>query len=61
MKYQELIKGFKLWKVGFKINMPGYSQVTDTTVVAKNREMARRLVMAQFGKKSIIRTITELK
>jgi len=41
--------------------MPGYSQVTDTTVVAKNREMARRLVMAQFGKKSIIRTVTEIK
>jgi len=61
MKYQELIKGFKLWKVGVKINMPGYSQVTDTTVVAKNREIARRLVMAQFGNKSIIRTVTEIK
>lgn len=61
MKYQELIKGFKLWKVGVKVNMPAYSQVIDTTVIAKNREMARRLVLNQFGKKSIIRTITEIK
>jgi hypothetical protein len=41
--------------------MPAYSQVIDTTVIAKNREMARRLVLKQFGKKSIIRTITEIK
>ena len=61
MKYQELIKGFKLWKVGVKVNMPGYSQVIDTTVVAKNREMARRLVLAKFGKKSVVRTVTEIK
>jgi hypothetical protein len=61
MKYQELIKGFKLWKVGVKVDMPAYSQVIDTTVIAKNREMARRLVLKQFGKKSIIRTITEIK
>lgn len=61
MKYQELIKGFKLWKVGIKVNMPAYSQVIDTTVIAKNREMARRLVLKQFGNKSIIRTITEIK
>jgi len=61
MKYQELIKGFKLWKVGVKVNMPAYSQVIDTTVIAKNREMARRLVLKQFGNKSIIRTITEIK
>ena len=61
MKYKELIKGFKLWKVGVKVNLPGYSQVIDTTVIAKNQEMARRLVVAQYGKKSIIRRVQEIK
>lgn len=61
MKYQELIKGFKLWKVGVKVKQPAYSQVIETTVTAKNQEMARRLVKAQYGNNAIIQRVQEIK
>jgi len=61
MRFEELTKQFKFFKAKVKIRQPPYSQLIDTTINAKYREMARRLLRAQYGKNSIIGTVTEIK
>lgn len=37
-----------------RLNQPGYHNIIDTTVVARNPEMARRLLRQQYGAKSTL-------
>jgi hypothetical protein len=61
MRFEELTKQYKFFKAKVKIKQPGYSQLIDTTVTAKDRTMAQRLLKAQYGKNSVIGTVTEIK
>lgn len=37
-----------------RLSQNGYKQIIDTTIVAKNLQMAIRLLRAQYGKDSLI-------
>ncbi len=61
MRFEELTKQYKFFKAKVKIKQPGYSQLIDTTVTAKDRTMAQRLLKSQYGKNSVVGTVTEIK
>tara|TARA_R110000796_G_scaffold46462_15_gene112276 strand:+ start:896 stop:1534 length:639 start_codon:yes stop_codon:yes gene_type:complete len=57
MKINEVVnKAFstKLFKARIKLNQGSYKQLVDTTVVAKNVQMAIKLLKAQYGKDSVV-------
>lgn len=61
MRFEDLTKGYKFFTAKVKIKQPGYSQLIDTTINAKTKDLARRLLQAQYGSNSIIGTIKEIK
>jgi hypothetical protein len=61
MRFEELTKQFKFFKAKVKIKQPGYSQLIDTTINAKDKVMAQRLLKSQYGKDAVVGTITEIK
>ena len=57
MKINEVVnKAFstKLFKARIKLNQGSYKQLVDTTVVAKNMQMAIKLLKAQYGNDSVV-------
>jgi hypothetical protein len=60
MKFSDITKQYKLFGARVKVKNPGYSLLIDTTVTAKSKEMARRLLKAQYGKDSLINSIKEI-
>lgn len=57
MKINEVVsKAFstKLFKARIKLDQGSYKQLVDTTVVAKNLQMAIKLLKAQYGKDSVV-------
>ena len=57
MKINEVVTkafGTKLFKARVRINQGSYKQLIDTTVVAKNLQMAIKLLKAQYGKDSVV-------
>ena len=55
MKINEVIgNAQKLFRARIKLQQTGYKQLVDTTVVAKNMQMAIKLLKAQYGKDSVV-------
>jgi hypothetical protein len=59
MRANQFISGTKRTLDTFllKIKLPqvgGYSRIMDTSVQARNHEMARRIVRAQYGDRTVI-------
>jgi hypothetical protein len=56
MKAQEFITKSKLKVYAVKIKLPqgGYNNIIDTTVMAKNPEMARRILRTQYNNSNVI-------
>ena len=57
MKINEVVSkafGTKLFKARVRIDQGNYKQLIDTTVVAKNLQMAIKLLKAQYGKDSVV-------
>jgi hypothetical protein len=56
MKINEVTsgQGQKLFRARVKLQQTGYKQLVDTTVVAKNMQMAIKLLKAQYGKDSVV-------
>ena len=44
----------KTYAVKLKLKQTGYSNMIDTTVMARNPEMARRLLRQQYGDKHVV-------
>jgi hypothetical protein len=61
VKAEEITFPYKFWGARVKVKQPGYSQMIDTTITAKTKEMARRLLRAQYGKDALINNIREIK
>lgn len=61
MRWEELTNQFKFFAAKVRIKQANYSQVIDTTVNAKNQEMARRLIKAQYGKNALVSNVREIK
>lgn len=60
MKTKE-ITGLKTFHARVKLPDRHNSTVIDTTVVARNYELARRLLKAQYGPNSLVSNISEIK
>ena len=55
MRASELLnKKLKTYAVKLKLQQPVYTTQVDTTVQARNPEMARRLLRQQYGDKHIL-------
>lgn len=53
MRASELLKKrLKLYAAKVKLKQPGYTNIIDTTIQARNPEMARRLLKQQYGPSS---------
>jgi hypothetical protein len=61
MKYVEISAGLKTFKATVKLPQKGYTTLIDTQVVARNYELARRLLIAQYGKGSVVSNVTEVR
>ena len=61
MKYAEIASGLKTFKATVKLPQKGYTTLIDTQVVARNYELARRLLIAQYGKNSVVSNVTEVR
>jgi hypothetical protein len=60
MKMQEIFAGFKVFGAKVKITQP-YPVYTDVSVFAKDIYMARQMLKQQYGAKSLISSVRELK
>jgi len=61
MKLSEISSGLKTFKATVKLPQKGHSTLIDTQVVARNYEMARRLLIAQYGQGSVVSSVTEVR
>lgn len=61
MKIEEITGQFKFFAAKVRVKQTGYSQIIDTTITAKNQEMARRLIKAQYGKTALVSNVREVK
>lgn len=53
MRASELLKKrLKLYAARVRLKQPGYTNIIDTTIQARNPEMARRLLKQQYGDNS---------
>lgn len=44
-----------------RVKLPGQSTLIDAQVVARNYEMARRLLVGQYGNGSVVSAVREIK
>jgi hypothetical protein len=61
MRAQEIAPGFKVFKATVRVKNPTYTGVTDVTIFAKNHNMAREMLKAQYGKDSLVTVVSEVK
>jgi hypothetical protein len=60
MKASEILSGFKVFAAKVKITQP-HTVFTDVTVFAKDAYMARQQLKQQYGVKSLISNVREIK
>jgi len=61
MRFTEISSQFKFFKAKVRVKQPGYSIMIDTTITAKNRDMARRLIRHQYGSNALVGDVREIK
>lgn len=56
MRLSEVVKKSRLrtYVVKLRLKQPGYTNLIDTTVMARNPEMARRILRRQYGDKHVV-------
>jgi len=57
MRANEIIRkknSLKTYSAKVRLKQPGYTNIVDTTVMARNPEMARRLIRQQYGGRSML-------
>ena len=60
MRASEIFAGFKVFTANVKITQP-HPVFTEVTVFAKDIYMARQILKQQYGAKSLISSVRELK
>jgi len=60
MRAQEIFAGFKIFAAKVKISQP-HPVFTEVTIFARDIYMARQILKQQYGAKSLISSIRELK
>jgi hypothetical protein len=61
MKWDDVTHPYKLFSARMKIKQPGYYEMIDTTITAKDISMARRLLKAQYGKTASVASIQQIR
>ena len=61
MRAKELFKGFRIYTAVVKVKNPGYTELVDASVFAKNVNMAKMLFQQQYGKQSVVSNVKEVK
>ena len=57
MRASEIVRKknkLKTYHARLKLKQPGYTNIIDTTIIAKNPEMARRLIRQQYGDRNVL-------
>jgi hypothetical protein len=57
---ESTIPGFHVYQARVKVQNPLYANSMDVAIFAKNPQMARQLLMAQYGKDSIITNVVQI-
>lgn len=60
MRLFEFAEGFGLYSARVKVKNPMYTQGIDVAVYAKNPQMARELLKAQYGNDSIVADVRKI-
>lgn len=61
MKFDDITHPYKLFSARIKVKQPGYYEMLDTTITAKDIAMARRLLKAQYGKNASVASIQQIR
>ena len=57
---EELLTGFHVYGASVRVKNPAYTTSVDVAIFAKNPSMARQLLMAQYGKDSVITNVVQI-
>ena len=57
---EELLSGFHVYGASVRVKNPAYTTSADVAIFAKNPSMARQLLMAQYGKNSVITNVVQI-
>ena len=60
MKVAEIARGFQVFRARVRVKNPGYTNVTDVTIFARDHFMARQLIRAQYGEGSLVSNIQRI-
>jgi len=60
MIQENTVPGFHVFQARVKVKSPLYSNSMDVAIFAKNPQMARQLLMAQYGKDSVITNVVQV-
>jgi hypothetical protein len=60
MKISEVFRGFQVFSARVRVKNPGYTNVTEVTVFARDAFMARQLLQNQYGAGSIVSNIQRI-
>ena len=60
MIQEDAVPGFHVYQARVKVQNPLYANSMDVAIFAKNPQMARQLLMAQYGKDSIITNVVQI-
>jgi hypothetical protein len=52
--------GFHVYQARVKVKNPLYANSMDVAIFAKNSQMARQLLMAQYGKDSVVTNVVQI-
>jgi hypothetical protein len=57
---ESVVPGFHVYQARVKVKNELYSNSMDVAIFAKNPSMARQLLMAQYGKDSVITNVVQI-
>jgi len=60
MIQEDAVPGFHVYQARVKVKNPLYANSMDVAIFAKNPQMARQLLMAQYGKDSVITNVVQI-
>jgi hypothetical protein len=57
---ESVVPGFHVYQARVKVKNELYTNSMDVAIFAKNPSMARQLLMAQYGKESVITNVVQI-
>jgi hypothetical protein len=57
---ESAVPGFHVYQARVRVKNPLYSNSMDVAIFAKNPQMARQLLMSQYGKDSVITNVVQI-